>query len=268
MLAKVLVLIFVAGAICEDHGYTLKAVHHEPQREYRHRYERIPARVQEEQDSSNGQHYSSVPESHGHAYSSQSVIHHPTFSVHEASQESGDEHVAPVYQYVQEEEEVPAHHVTPAKHYQTIRYPAPAPVHHDHAPQPHDEYHIVKPHSSVHVEPHYSHGTQEQEYQHASQQHAQQDIPHVHDSHDEPIDYYAYPKYQYEYKVEDPHTGDNKFQHEYRDGDVVKGVYSLLEADGSIRTVEYSSDKHHGFNAIVKHSAPGQHVQVESHHQN
>lgn len=56
----------------------------------------------------------------------------------------------------------------------------------------------------------------------------------------------AYPKYQYEYKVEDPHTGDNKFQHEVRDGDSVKGVYSLHEADGSIRTVEYSSDKHHG----------------------
>ena len=56
----------------------------------------------------------------------------------------------------------------------------------------------------------------------------------------------AYPKYQYEYKVADPHTGDNKFQHEFRDGDVVKGVYSLQEADGSIRTVEYSSDKHTG----------------------
>lgn len=56
----------------------------------------------------------------------------------------------------------------------------------------------------------------------------------------------AYPKYQYEYKVEDPHTGDNKFQHEIRDGDKVKGVYSLHEADGSVRTVEYVSDKEHG----------------------
>lgn len=61
-----------------------------------------------------------------------------------------------------------------------------------------------------------------------------------------PIIFQAYPKYQYEYKVEDPHTGDNKFQHEIRDGDSVKGVYSLHEADGSVRTVEYSSDKHHG----------------------
>lgn len=46
--------------------------------------------------------------------------------------------------------------------------------------------------------------------------------------------------------MEDPHTGDNKFQHETRDGDVVKGAYGLHEADGSVRTVEYSSDKHHG----------------------
>lgn len=56
----------------------------------------------------------------------------------------------------------------------------------------------------------------------------------------------AYPKYNYEYKVEDPHTGDSKFQHEYRDGDVVKGVYSVQEPDGSVRIVEYSSDKDSG----------------------
>lgn len=56
----------------------------------------------------------------------------------------------------------------------------------------------------------------------------------------------GHPKYEFEYKVEDPHTKDNKFQHEARDGDFVKGVYSLHEADGSIRTVEYSADKHTG----------------------
>ncbi|XP_047986056.1 extensin-3-like [Leguminivora glycinivorella] len=66
-------------------------------------------------------------------------------------------------------------------------------------------------------------------------------------------DYYAHPKYEFEYKVEDPHTGDKKAQHEARDGDVVKGYYSLHEADGSVRTVEYSADKHNGFNANVKH---------------
>lgn len=56
----------------------------------------------------------------------------------------------------------------------------------------------------------------------------------------------AHPKYEFEYKVEDPHTGDNKYQHESRDGDKVEGVYSLHEADGSIRTVKYTADKHSG----------------------
>ncbi|XP_063379073.1 cuticle protein 7-like [Cydia fagiglandana] len=79
-------------------------------------------------------------------------------------------------------------------------------------------------------------------------------------------DYYAHPKYEFSYKVEDPHTGDRKSQHEFRDGDVVKGVYSLHEADGSVRTVEYNSDKHSGFNAYVKHSEPIKHVQPHHHH--
>ncbi|XP_052750378.1 uncharacterized protein LOC116413587 [Galleria mellonella] len=78
-------------------------------------------------------------------------------------------------------------------------------------------------------------------------------------------DYYAYPKYVFEYKVEDPHTGDNKYQHESRDGDVVKGVYSLHEADGSIRTVEYGSDKKTGFNAYVQNSGVTRHLEPEHH---
>lgn len=53
-------------------------------------------------------------------------------------------------------------------------------------------------------------------------------------------------KYEFEYQVKDPHTGDHKYQHEHRDGHKVKGVYSLHEADGSVRTVEYAADKHAG----------------------
>ena len=56
----------------------------------------------------------------------------------------------------------------------------------------------------------------------------------------------AHPKYHYEYKIEDPHTGDHKSQHEIRDGDKVEGHYSFKDADGSIRTVKYTSDKHTG----------------------
>ncbi|KAI5645282.1 insect cuticle protein domain-containing protein [Phthorimaea operculella] len=64
---------------------------------------------------------------------------------------------------------------------------------------------------------------------------------------------YAHPKYEYSYSVSDHHTGDDKQQQESRDGDVVKGSYSFQEADGSIRTVEYTADDHNGFNAIVEY---------------
>ncbi|KAJ8872219.1 hypothetical protein PR048_025821 [Dryococelus australis] len=66
------------------------------------------------------------------------------------------------------------------------------------------------------------------------------------------VDHYAYPKYGFEYGVKDLHTGDVKSQSEHRDGDVVKGQYSLAEPDGTIRVVEYSADDHNGFNAVVK----------------
>ncbi|KAL0840224.1 hypothetical protein ABMA28_015513 [Loxostege sticticalis] len=66
----------------------------------------------------------------------------------------------------------------------------------------------------------------------------------------------AHPKYEYSYSVADGHSGDNKSQQESRDGDVVKGSYSFHEADGSIRTVEYTADDHNGFNAVVHNTAP------------
>uniref|UniRef100_A0A182Q605 Uncharacterized protein n=1 Tax=Anopheles farauti TaxID=69004 RepID=A0A182Q605_9DIPT len=62
-------------------------------------------------------------------------------------------------------------------------------------------------------------------------------------------DYHSHPSYKFEYGVKDPHTGDHKSQWEHRDGDVVKGAYTLHEADGTERIVEYSSDKHNGFQA-------------------
>ncbi|KAI5645270.1 insect cuticle protein domain-containing protein [Phthorimaea operculella] len=69
--------------------------------------------------------------------------------------------------------------------------------------------------------------------------------------HGHAVDYYAHPKYDFGYKVEDPHTGDIKSQHESRDGDVVKGYYALHQPDGSVRHVEYHGDKHTGFHADV-----------------
>ncbi|KPJ20874.1 Cuticle protein 7 [Papilio machaon] len=57
----------------------------------------------------------------------------------------------------------------------------------------------------------------------------------------------TYPKYNFAYSVADPHTGDNKSQHESRDGDAVHGQYSLVQPDGSVRTVDYSADAHNGY---------------------
>ncbi|XP_038117157.1 uncharacterized protein LOC6034626 [Culex quinquefasciatus] len=80
-------------------------------------------------------------------------------------------------------------------------------------------------------------------------------------------EHYAHPKYKFEYGVKDSKTGDNKDQWEHRDGDVVKGQYSFYEADGTKRIVEYSSDKHHGFQAHVKRVGHASHPQVYGHHE-
>ncbi|XP_049703332.2 histidine-rich glycoprotein-like [Helicoverpa armigera] len=93
---------------------------------------------------------------------------------------------------------------------------------------------------------------------------------HKYDGHHEPVhhghdhhDYYTHPKYEFEYKVEDSHTGDHKSQHEHRDGDVVKGHYSLHQPDGSVRDVHYHGDHHTGFHADVKFST---HHEIPHHH--
>jgi len=67
-------------------------------------------------------------------------------------------------------------------------------------------------------------------------------------------DYYAHPKYSYQYGVNDHYTGDSKTASEVRDGDHVKGHYSLVEPGGSVRTVNYVAD-HGGFRADV-HRTP------------
>ncbi|XP_030569962.1 histidine-rich glycoprotein [Drosophila novamexicana] len=62
-----------------------------------------------------------------------------------------------------------------------------------------------------------------------------------------------HPKYQFDYGVKDTKTGDIKQQWETRDGDKVKGGYTMKEADGRTRIVEYTADDHNGFQAVVKH---------------
>ncbi|XP_063982517.1 cuticle protein 19-like isoform X1 [Diachasmimorpha longicaudata] len=74
-----------------------------------------------------------------------------------------------------------------------------------------------------------------------------------------------HPKYSFNYGVLDGYTGDTKSAWEERDGDIVKGEYSVVEADGSIRTVTYTADDLNGFNAVVtKTSAPKQPISINS----
>ncbi|XP_968523.3 cuticle protein 19 [Tribolium castaneum] len=88
--------------------------------------------------------------------------------------------------------------------------------------------------------------------------HAAPVLVHSAPSHEEEH-HYAHPKYQFKYGVEDKHTGDIKSQEETRDGDVVKGSYSLHEPDGTILVVHYTATKKSGFNAVVERKGHAAH---------
>ena len=111
---------------------------------------------------------------------------------------------------------------------------------------------------------------QEQQYVHHQPEITHQAQHHYEEKEAEHVDYYSHPKYDFKYGVQDYHTGDIKSQHESRDGGVVKGEYSLVEPDGSIRTVTYTADDHNGFQATVHKTpaahAPAHHEEVEHHH--
>ncbi|KAH9628220.1 hypothetical protein HF086_003052 [Spodoptera exigua] len=77
------------------------------------------------------------------------------------------------------------------------------------------------------------------------------------------MDYHAHPKYSFDYSVKDPHTGDNKEHWETRDGDKVKGTYTLIETDGTKRVVEYEADDKNGFNAVVHKIGTPKHEEYE-----
>ncbi|EFA02089.1 larval cuticle protein A2B [Tribolium castaneum] len=64
-------------------------------------------------------------------------------------------------------------------------------------------------------------------------------------------DYDPNPQYAFGYDVQDGLTGDSKSQSEHRIGDVVQGSYSVIDPDGTKRTVKYIADPVHGFNAVV-----------------
>ena len=59
------------------------------------------------------------------------------------------------------------------------------------------------------------------------------------------------PQYNFGYSIADTLTGDSKTREESRDGDVVRGSYSVADPDGRIRTVTYTADAVNGFQAKV-----------------
>ena len=71
-----------------------------------------------------------------------------------------------------------------------------------------------------------------------------------------------YPRYNFDYRVAEPRTGDYKNHQESRNGDAVRGQYSVAEPDGSLLTVRYAADDAHGYTAVVERSgAAGTFVQ-------
>ncbi|XP_061393019.1 larval cuticle protein A2B-like [Musca vetustissima] len=70
-------------------------------------------------------------------------------------------------------------------------------------------------------------------------------------------DFDPHPQYKFSYGVDDKLTGDSKNQNEERDGDAVRGEYSLIDADGYKRTVSYTADDANGFNAVVQREPLG-----------
>ncbi|CAH0726177.1 unnamed protein product, partial [Brenthis ino] len=61
----------------------------------------------------------------------------------------------------------------------------------------------------------------------------------------------------FSYDVADPLTGDYKSQVESRIDGFVKGHYSLIDADGRKRIVEYSADDKNGFQVNVRKEPRG-----------
>merc|ERR1711976_280399 len=57
--------------------------------------------------------------------------------------------------------------------------------------------------------------------------------------------------YNFGYSMSDVVSGDSKTRQETREGDLVTGSYSVADPDGRIRTVTYTADSVHGFQAKV-----------------
>jgi hypothetical protein len=66
------------------------------------------------------------------------------------------------------------------------------------------------------------------------------------------VEHEAPANYDFEYSIQDDHSGDVKQQHESAKDGVISGFYSLIDADGYKRVVHYTADDVHGFQAEVQ----------------
>ncbi|XP_055630320.1 probable basic-leucine zipper transcription factor I [Toxorhynchites rutilus septentrionalis] len=64
-------------------------------------------------------------------------------------------------------------------------------------------------------------------------------------------DYDPSPSYQFGFDVKDDEFTNYQNRKEQRDGNVIKGSYSVVDSDGFIRTVTYTADPKEGFKAEV-----------------
>ncbi|CAG9560125.1 unnamed protein product [Danaus chrysippus] len=67
----------------------------------------------------------------------------------------------------------------------------------------------------------------------------------------QPEDFDHNPSYQFGFDVSDDQFTNYQNRKEQRDGDVIKGSYSVVDSDGFIRTVTYTADPKEGFKAEV-----------------
>ncbi|EDV50701.1 uncharacterized protein LOC6545722 [Drosophila erecta] len=65
------------------------------------------------------------------------------------------------------------------------------------------------------------------------------------------VDYVARPEYSFAYGVEDGKSRVLQNRKETRNGDEVRGVYSVVDPDGTLRVVKYTADDANGFQAEV-----------------
>ncbi|XP_052863966.1 pupal cuticle protein Edg-84A-like [Anopheles cruzii] len=138
--------------------------------------------------------------------------------------------------------------VASAQHYQQYQpqpqyhhQPQYQPQYHHHQP----EYHHYQPQQVVYKQPALVKAVQPALLK-TVQPALVKTVKHVEQYPDAPAEY------QFAYDVHDDQTGDVKSQQEERHGDVVKGQYTLIDADGYRRVVDYTADDHNGFNAVVR----------------